>query len=380
MLGILAVNIAHFAWPMDLALDPTLAPFDVGQGPDKIGQWLSDTFFADKARPLFALLFGVSVYLVGGEIGEGDNRLGRRLRWLAAFGLIHGLLIWYGDILLLYALCGLVLATMRSMAVRRLLLIGGGVTLALALAQAALTLMIAALPPELQAEMGDSGAMTSAADLQASLHAYRSGWGGVLMENAGTWLLVQGFSLVYAPAILLLMMLGLGLFKSGWLLGRAPTWTYAATALCGGLFLAALGWAGWIDQSNGPAPSAAGVVHETLKAFAPLATLGYAAVIILAATRGPRLIAAILAPVGRMAFTNYLSQSLILASLFYWPGGLHWMGQMGPAEWWRVVLAVWALQLLWSPLWLHFFRYGPFEWMWRSLVAGSPSPFRRRPA
>ena len=84
------------------------------------------------------------------------------------------------------------------------------------------------------------------------------------------------------------------------------------------------------------------------------------------------------APVGRMAFSNYLSQSLIMASLFYMPWGPHLYGQWGPGMLWAAVGGVWLLQLVWSPLWLSRFQMGPLEWLWRCLTYGRRVPLLKR--
>ena len=84
-----------------------------------------------------------------------------------------------------------------------------------------------------------------------------------------------------------------------------------------------------------------------------------------------------LVPVGQMAFTNYLTQTLIMTSLFYMPWGPFWYGTMGPGALWAVVGAVWLAQLIWSPLWLSRFRMGPLEWLWRCLTYGRRVPLLR---
>jgi uncharacterized protein len=78
-----------------------------------------------------------------------------------------------------------------------------------------------------------------------------------------------------------------------------------------------------------------------------------------------------------MAFTNYLTQTLIMTTLFYMPWGPRLMGQVDYPAQWAIVAAVWALQLIWSPLWLSRFRMGPLEWLWRRLSYGRDLPLRR---
>ena len=114
--------------------------------------------------------------------------------------------------------------------------------------------------------------------------------------------------------------------------------------------------------------------------LAALVTLAYvAAVSLLMRTRGFRAPAAVLGAVGRMAFTNYIAQSLIMTAVFYGGGrGLGLYGRLTWTEWTGIVLAVWAAQLIWSPLWLARFHMGPLEWLWRRLSYRRPLPLLRR--
>ena len=108
-----------------------------------------------------------------------------------------------------------------------------------------------------------------------------------------------------------------------------------------------------------------------------LVSLGYVGLVMLACQRGVLSgLRARLAAVGQMAFTNYLVQTIICTTIFYG----HGFGLFGQVERWGqilIVFSVWALQLIVSPLWLRRFRFGPFEWLWRSLTYGARQPFRR---
>ena len=86
-----------------------------------------------------------------------------------------------------------------------------------------------------------------------------------------------------------------------------------------------------------------------------------------------------LAAAGRMAFTNYLTTSIVMTTLFY-GYGLGWYGTLSRAALYPIVFAMWAAMLLWSPAWLARFRYGPFEWLWRSLARLELQPMRRASA
>jgi uncharacterized protein len=106
--------------------------------------------------------------------------------------------------------------------------------------------------------------------------------------------------------------------------------------------------------------------------------VAFAALIILVTRNGGALVERV-AAAGRAAFTNYLGTSILMTAFFNgW--GLGWFGTLSRIELWLVVVAMWALMLIWSKLWLDRFQYGPFEWLWRSLSRWSPQPMARRPA
>jgi uncharacterized protein len=382
ILGILAVNAVSFAWPFQVTMAEGPPPGVLSHA-DTIGLWIDDVFFSDKMRTLFTMLFGVSVFLVGGErFDEGRGRLlRRRLLWLGLFGLIHGAVFWYGDILLHYAYCGLLVMLMRSWSARRLLWVGGSFTLLWGLVATAASWGMANLPPEMATQMRAAMPTADAAAIQAAVDLYRGGWPAGLLANLETW---ATFQLMASPFLIVvtvpLMLLGLGLFKSGYLSGRAPLWVYLLVLLVGGANLAAFAWFGWqeaiapagTDPTRGLAGAAGGM--------APLITLFYATVLILISRFGLRVLTAVFAPVGRMAFTNYLTQTLIMMTLYYAPWGPMWFGTHGPAEMWTVVIAVWIAQLIWSPLWLSAFSMGPLEWLWRCLTYGRRVPIRKTSA
>lgn len=379
ILGILAVNATAFAWPASLLMSETPPPGATGAA-DVIGLWVVDTFFSDKFRTLFTLLFGVSIFLVGGERrDEAKGRvLWRRLGWLAVFGILHGAAFWYGDILLHYAYCGLIVMTMRSMSARKLLWIGGGITALWAVVAALGLWAMQNMPPEAAAQMQGGMPTATPEAIQATIETYRAAGFGWLIENLKAWGL---FQIVVSPFLLFvtapLMMLGMGLFKSGFLTGKAPTWVYLLVLVMGGANLAALGWWGWIEAWAPEGSNPTGGLAAAAGGAAILITLGYASLLLLMMRFGLGWLTRVLAPVGRMAFSNYLSQTLVMTFLFYLPGGPKWFGTMGPAELWTVVGGVWIAQLIWSPLWLSVFQMGPLEWLWRCLTYGRMVPLMK---
>lgn len=377
VLGILAVNIVAFAFPFGVYMDAGLSPQPM-EGAGTYWTWVSDTFFHSKFITLFTMLFGASVFMVGGERRDPVRGplIRRRLLWLIVIALIHGLLFWWGDVLLLYAVTGLLALLCRSMSGRRLIVIGLGVTVLLALLGALGALAMNFAPPEVQASVAQQKATMGGTpeSIAASVEAYRSGWTGMLQENFTAWVQLQTASAFFIIPTLALMLLGMGLFKTGFMAGRAPTGLYLLLILLGAGLLAATGWYGWQEAWAAEGEGPMGGLSQALNAFAFVITLAYMSLMILLATRGPKIMAAVFEPVGRMAFTNYLTQSIIMTTIFTQPWGPRMIGQVGWETLPLLVAGVWAAQLVWSPLWLSVFRMGPLEWVWRCLTYGRMVP------
>jgi len=343
ILGILMVNAIGFAQPVEVYDHPALIPLSSA---DEAVWTVIEVFFHDKFITAFTLLFGVSTFLVGAE----PKVLRRRLLWLALIGLVHGALVWCGDILLLYAVCGLVFSRWRHMEWRRLLSLG----------------MIVFIIGAVTVEWPQAGGTTLD---PGEIARMRSGFVGSLTANFGEWgAHFLPAILAYLPITLGGMMLGLGLFRSGFLRGEAPLRIYwlsiAVAALCLGVIFAAVNAAGaWSAMVNG--------------LLSLPVTLGYASALILLARSGlGQIVLHPLACAGRMAFTNYLCQSLIMTAIFYGGRGPGLFGTMGFAALVPIVVTIWIGQLLFSTLWLRWFRYGPFEWGWRSLSYCRPVAIR----
>ena len=221
ILGILAVNAMTFAWPHVVSSNPTLQPgFDAEAAQ---GWQIMHVFFQDKMRTLFSMLFGASIFLIGGE--RSDKARGKLLRsrlfWLAIFGLIHGLAFWFGDILLLYAWTGLFVMLVRSWSARRLLIVGVSVNVICSALYVGLMSMLAFAPPEamVQAREG-AGWIDDPAKLQAMIAPFQGDAVSVTLHLMQQWVGVAPFMLiVFLPATAALMMIGMGLFKAGFLAG-----------------------------------------------------------------------------------------------------------------------------------------------------------------
>jgi uncharacterized protein len=365
VLGILAVNAEAFGGPIEALHDMEAWPFP-HEGATALSYWIVDLFFREKFITLFSMLFGVSVFLVGGERGDAvkSRLLRRRLAVLFGLAMLHGFGVWWGDILSLYAATGAVMFFCRSWRPRTLMITG----LAVLGAMTALLLPFGAADAASEPD--------KSADVAAAIATATASWAGAYDVNVRSYVqMLGGYPWALWPT-LSLMMIGLALFKSGFFAGRSTTRRCQAVLGAGATALVVQAVLSWREvillQPIAGSDVASGVL-------APVIALGYAAgVILLLRSRA----APVLAPVaaaGRMAFTNYLAQSLIMTTLFY-GGRFALMGQVDRPALWAIVIAVWAVQLTWSSWWLARFQYGPCEWAWRCLTLGRRVPFTRRPA
>jgi uncharacterized protein len=365
ILAILLVNSIAFAQPFAVYSQPELSPLPLSHD-DLTVWWITETFFKEKFITCFTLLFGVSIYLVGRDRKPADpaykTPLFRRLSWLVVFGLIHGALIWHGDILLAYAVTGFVFWRWQEASARKLLVWGLG----LFLAGAALL-----LGPNIATSLSGEHVTAVNGDLIGLTERMRGPFLMSMAQNAAVWgqSAIQEV-LAYMPTTLGLMMVGLGLFKSGLLRGEAATRTYVLLVAAGAISLGLIGWQARVTMAAGfPYPEIFGLYALANDLLCLPVALGYVGVLVLIGrTRIGDVALYPLACAGRMAFTNYLTQSLIMTGLFYGGRGPVWFGEMNHAALAPIVVAIWIGQLVFSTIWMTFFRYGPFEWGWRCLT------------
>jgi len=185
---------------------------------------------------------------------------------------------------------------------------------------------------------------------------------------------------LFGPETLAYMLFGMAGLKSGMLRGAWSPARYRKWLLvCWGIALPAyIALAAYMVWAGFSLFSVALAAMALATPFRPLMIAGWACLILLLAPRLGALTDRI-AAAGRMAFTNYLMTSLICTTLFY-GYGLGWFGHLSRWQLYPVVALVWALMLLWSQPWLARFRFGPFEWAWRSLARWQPQPMRRSEA
>jgi uncharacterized protein len=377
VLGILAVNATSFAYPPEAYINPVNTPFPLEGWSAEVWR-VVHVFFEQKFITLFSMLFGVSLFLVGGERGnpERSTLLRWRLFWLAMIGIVHGAFVWYGDILLAYAVAGFVVSFCRSWSARALF--GAGVLLYLA--GAVFEISLAAMnflpPAELEQARNDMGWNLSPVEMQAAIAAFGGSFDDSLSANFTNW--VDMLWLLFYPKTYGLMMIGLALFKVGYLRGDAPAWVHAILVLLGSGILALTNQQAVASLAGNFQLADFMGLGRTASAFGTLiVTLGYAsALMLLHRAVGSQMLWP-LAATGRMAFTNYLTQSLIMTAIFFGGRGLGLFGQLDRPEIAVIVILIWVLQLAWSPRWLSAFSMGPMEWLWRCLTYGRLLPNRR---
>ncbi len=381
VLGILIVNVQGFARVASAYMNPTSGR--VLEGGD-LWTWAAIYLFADtKFISIFSLLFGAGIAMMSERMGQRGVSGGalhyRRNAWLLAFGLVHAYLIWHGDILVTYALCGFLLYPLRNLDPRRLLWIGG---CAVAFVIPLWSLAGFSIPywPEADRAAAIVEWAPSPAELDAEIAAFRGGWTEQLAARAPIALALQTTAL---PGMLLwraggLMLVGMALYKLGVVTAARSAGFYrrmAVVGLAAGLPIAAAGTAHQIhvDFAWERAMFQGGLFNYvgSIGVF-----LGYLGLVMLV-VKGGRIpgLQARLAATGRMALTNYITQSLICSVVFY-GHGLGLFERVGGPGQVAIVVGIWALQLIWSPWWLARFRFGPLEWLWRSLAYMKRQPMR----
>ncbi|PIB94306.1 DUF418 domain-containing protein [Caulobacter sp. FWC2] len=377
VLGILLCNMPDFA--VAPPLSESVVNWPHGTGPATLGVWaVTQWLFQRKFVTLFAMLFGVSIFLVGGERSDLERGaiLRKRLSWMVVFGLLHGFAIWFGDVLLSYALAGFAVLLCRSWTPKKLLRTGIIIWTVMSL------LMVAGMTAAVVFQQDGGQATLETAKAVAKSRAAELQYGGTflqsLIQNARDrlgYLAGEPFIFVMTSA---LMMIGLGCFKLGVLTGEASKRTYV-TLVAIGLTASAVVGGMVVAQVVLGLPRPLSTIFQAVQwTTAPLTTLAYVGLMVFAArSKGAwSAIPRVLAPVGQMAFTNYLTQSLIMTSIFYGGRGLALHGKVDRPVLAALTVATWIVQILWSRWWMDRFEMGPLEWVWRRLYRG-PTRLRR---
>ena len=402
LFGILLMNITGFGLP-----NAYTNPMNAGgaTGLNLVAWMITEIGFEGTQRALFSMLFGASVILFTSRLeAEGRTDVGdiyvRRNLWLIGFGMVNAwVLLWEGDILYAYGVTALFVFAFRKMKARHLLAIGAATLIANAAWNAHDALdTIGKYEPYRQAVAARAhGARLSEAQLAAisaweeergnykatpdaqkeSILGHRGGYLSALWTIAPDNMWVQSRGLYrYFFDVFSMMLIGMALFRLGVLTLERPTRLYLAMLLLGygiGLTVNTLETRWIIDHGFSAIAFAQVSVSYDLGRLAM--AVGHLGALLLFVRSGifPWLRRS-LAAVGRMAVTNYLTHSLVCLILFILLG---WFGALERHQLYYIVFAICAVQLVVSPLWLRHFRFGPVEWLWRSLTYMKWQPMRR---
>jgi len=395
ILGILPMNIIVFAAPFASYWNPHIY-FE----PTALNDWIHGiihVIFDLKMMALFSLLFGAGIAIYDAKSFKGGADETARVRWLwlrrtfilLAIGFAHLWLIWEGDILVGYAVTSMALVWW----LRRL---PTGWLIAAIVAMFAIHFVLAAgmgwsmqfmpkpgenaTPEQLAQYQQQIGFYNpSESEIERLQGIYRGGYAGLLMYR-----LQFSVQLLFMIPIYIfwrvgaLMLLGILLMRWRVLTAERSKAFYAIMAVTGyaiGLPITLYGL--YLNHQRGWDPDFLmfpGSMPNTVASIPMM--LGHAGVLLWIVRAGVlKRLSKVLANVGRMAFTNYITQSII-CSLIFFGYGLGQFGRLDRAEIVVVVLLIWALQIAWSNAWLAVFRFGPLEWLWRSLSYMKPQPMR----
>ena len=379
--GILLVNMPLYGWPNwgPLRAMRTQLP---GGPVDEAASWFLWLFAEDKFYPLLSFLFGVGFSI---QLARSDSRATdfvsvyrRRLLALLLIGLMHGFLLWPGDILVRYALMGFLLLPFRERSPKTVLMFG------LILIFIPITLLPIQQDVNQRAFAHIVGTDADYKELwNESLHAYSHGtFAKISLQRARA----VAWSLSWPISWLQI----LGLFLMGLYAGRREffqnlqahlpvvrrAFWWALPLGMGGMLVRA----GVLKLPNLLGPCLAGTGEEIFDTigYLALSSVYATSIILLAQHEAWKPCLRPLAAVGRMALSNYLFQSFVCTTLFY-SYGIGLFGKVGPAAGLCLTIAIYICQVRLSLGWLRYFRFGPMEWVWRSLTYGKLQPMRLVP-
>ena len=382
ILGILIMNVQSFSLIEAAYLNPTAYGDLAG-----INKWiwiLSHVFADNKFISIFSMLFGAGIILMSFKIEEAGRVSAtfhyRRIFWLLLIGLVHAYLFWYGDILVAYAMCGLLVYLFRKIKPGWLLFFGF-----LSMFTGFAIYMFFGMTMEFWPEENIKSTMSfwlpAAEQIQEELNAYQGSWLEAFHQRAPMTIMMQ--TMVFLINISWhaggLMLIGMALFKLGVLSASRSNRFYLISLISGlviGLPLILIGlrqnfnheWSFEYSMYFGSQFNYWGSVFVSY-AYISL-------VMLLVRTRTIEWCFENLAYVGRSALSNYLLQTIICTTLFYGYG----LGWYGKAERWQhilIVLSVWIIQVVLTRVWMRQFRFGPAEWLWRSLTYWKFQPMKK---
>lgn len=383
ILGILIMNIQSFAMPGSAYLNPT--SFGDLEG---INYWvwmLSHLFADQKFMSIFSILYGAGIILITQKTEQRDGTSTalhyKRTFWLLFIGMLHAYLIWYGDILVAYAICALFVYLFRKWKPRKLCIVGFLTLSVHSIIYLFFGFSLPFMPVEVLQELSTS--------------IWSPGQEQIAQEiSAITGTLIQQISYVAKASIEMqgsvflmwmmwraggLMLIGMALYKWGILSAKRDTSFYKKGMIIGfvvGLPIVVWGviknfesnWSFEYSMFLGSQFNYYGSI--------PISFAYICGVMLFVKSKRFLGIKKNFAAIGQMALTNYLAQSIICVFIFYGMG-LGFFGTFERYEQCFIIMGIWILQILWSKLWLASFRFGPFEWVWRSLTYFKFQPMKK---
>jgi uncharacterized protein len=409
ILGILLMNIPGFALPDPVIDDPSV----LGESGANFKTWyFIDWFMEGSQRALFSMLFGAGIILFISRQEKKTDGLWpadyffRRQLWLLVFGLFNAfILLWFWDILFHYACIGMIAFAFRRLSAKALIIVA---VICLLLQTArdnvetyrdrkmiykgeAIAKLDTTVTKLTDKQKEDLGAMTGLKEktskeskvkkMEKNLKTVRGSYGGFYQYQSGRSMEGELYYTYFGLwDILIFMFLGMAFFKTGILMGTASIKIYWALFIGGlglGLTLSYFRLQPLIDYKFDGYNIKRNVLFECYEISRTLRSVGIFGLIMLLYKSGWfKWLFALMRPVGQMAFTNYIMQSF-LVGLFFYGIGFGMYGKLQRFEIYYVVAATWALQIIWSHIWLRYFRFGPLEWCWRSLTYWKLQPFKK---
>lgn len=384
VLGIVIMNIQSFAMPSVAYNNPTA--YENLSGND-LWVWLISHIFADqKFMAIFSMMFGASIIMLSQKARKEQLRStdlqNKRFIFLALFGLVHAYLIWFGDILFLYSVCGFFMFIFRSkkshVQVRTgviFLIIGSAISLVIGYSTPVWE------PGEYEAVRMETWSPESETIME-EIDFYRSSWERQILYRAPEAFRMQTTIFIFESfwRISGLMLIGMALYKKRVFKAKQSVKYYSKMIGYGiglGLPLVIIGT---LLHFNYDWDFKLSFFYFSQFNYwgSILMALGYIGIIMMvckASTRG--VVARRLADVGRMALSTYLIQSIVCSYIFY-GHGLGLFGDLDRTAQAVFVLGMWIFNIAFASIWLSYFKYGPFEWLWRSLTYGKPQPIYKR--
>lgn len=371
LLGILMMNIMTFSTPMmQDGMEQQATERFTGQY-NELTIFFINTFVTTNFYTMFSFLFGLGFYIF---LSRAQNKVQstnilflRRMGMLLIFGILHGVFLWYGDILWTYAVTGIFLLFFYKLSPKLNLIISIAILSVFTVFLLLMSILLFGVNIPVE------GAFSLWFDMTETIH---HGSYSELITINSTFLGISLTNIIFlVPNVLAVFLLGLyaaqkGIFnnleKNKSLINKV-----AVIGLGLGLPIKLLTGYAVTYQSLDTAWAMLSMLSNTIGG--PLMSLGYIALFLIIVRRLP-VIVKLLQPVGQMALTNYIMQTVIMLIIFY---GFNLFNRVDAVYFVPIVVAVFIVQVIYSYLWMKVFRFGPLEWLWRTVTYLKIMPIKR---